>query len=150
MIVFRLSKHRYSDDISGKGAELSGGRWNSKGVAMIYTGQNISLCMVEVAVHLPFGIIPMDYELISIEIPDDEIQELTVNEFDWDSPHTMGITQNLGNEFIKGFKKLVLRVPSAVVQGEYNYLINPKHPKINLVKIKSIEPFAFDERLFFR
>lgn len=150
MIVYRLSRNRYSEDFSGRGAEQSGGRWNSKGIAMVYTGQNISLCMVEVAVHLPLGIVPFDYDLITIEIPDNEIDTIEINDFDWHSPLTMSITQDIGDEFIKKAEKLVLKVPSAVAQGEFNYLINPKHPKIDLVKIKKIEPFTFDERLFFR
>lgn len=150
MIVYRLSRKSYSADLSGKGAELSGGRWNSKGVAMIYTGQNVSLCMVEVAVHLPFGIVPVDYELITIEIPDNEIQELELNDFDWKSPQTMEITQALGDEFVRKSEKLVLKVPSAVIQNEFNFLINPKHPKIKKLKIKSIVSFAFDKRLFLR
>lgn len=150
MIVFRLSHKRYADDLSGRGAELAGGRWNSKGTALVYTGQNISLCMVEVAVHLPLGIVPKDYELISIEIPDDEIQELETYKFDWQSALTLSITKDLGDEFEKKAEKLVLKVPSAVVQGEFNYLINPKHPKIKKVKIEKIEAFGFDDRLFLR
>lgn len=150
MIVYRLSRSRYSNDFSGKGAELAGGRWNSKGIAMLYTAQNISLCVAELAVHLPLGILPTDYDLITFEIPDDEIQTLESNDFDWNSPFNMTITQNLGDDFIKKSEKLVLKVPSAVVQGEFNYLINPKHAKISEVKIKKIQAFAFDQRLFFR
>ena len=47
-------------------------------------------------------------------------------------------------------KYLVLKVPSVVVQGEFNYLINPNHPEISNVKIKTIEKFNFDERLFLK
>lgn len=150
MIVYRLSRKRYAEDLSGRGAELAGGRWNSKGTALVYTGQNISLCMVEVAVHLPLGIVPKDYELISIEIPDDEIQELETDKFDWQSALTFVITRDLGDEFARKSEKLILKVPSAVVQGEFNYLINPKHPKIKKVKIKKVEAFGFDDRLFLR
>lgn len=152
MIVYRLSRAKYSNDLSGKGAELVGGRWNSKGIALVYTGQTIALCMAEVAVHIPFGIIPIDYELITLEIPDDEIFELKKSQLpeDWKSLPNSYSTQTLGDEFVKKGKQMILKVPSAVVQGEFNFLINPLHPKIKKVKIKKTETFSFDQRLFVR
>ena len=73
MIVFRLSKSRFSKDLSGRGAELAGGRWNSKGLPMLYTSSSRALCTAEIAVHSPLGIVPMDYEIIEIEIPDSSV-----------------------------------------------------------------------------
>src|SRR5690606_34382416 len=122
------------------------------GIAVIYTGQNISLCMTEVAVHMPLGIVPKDYELITIEIPDEEIQELRKSELpeDWRLSLSMNETQEIGNRFVKKSAKMVLKVPSMVVQGEFNYLINPRHKNHKKIKIKKVEPFRFDERLFVR
>jgi len=152
MIVYRLSRSKYSYDLSGKGAEIAGGRWNSKGIVLIYTGQNISLCMAEIAVHTPLGIVPKDYELITLEIPDDEIRELSKKELpdDWRDSFSMSETQQIGNDFVKNSSEMILKVPSMVVQGEFNYLINPKHKNIKKVKIKKAEPFRFDTRLFVR
>lgn len=152
MIVYRLSRAKYSHDLSGKGAELAGGRWNSKGTALVYTGQTIALCMTEVAVHIPFGIIPIDYELITLEIPDEEIFELKKSQLpdDWKSLPPGYSTQGIGDEFVKKGKQMILKIPSAVVQGEFNYLINPLHSKIKKVKIKKTETFSFDQRLFVR
>lgn len=152
MIVYRLSRAKYSNDLSGKGAELAGGRWNSKGIALVYTGQTIALCMAEVAVHIPFGIIPVDYELITLEIPDEDIYELKKLQLpeDWKSLPPAYSTQGIGDDFVKKGKFMVLKIPSAMVQGEFNYLINPLHPKIKKVKIKKTETFSFDQRLFVR
>lgn len=152
MIVYRLSRAKYAHDLSGRGAEIAGGRWNSKGLSMIYTGENISLCMAEVAVHMPFGIVPLDYELISLEIPDDEITTVSrkVLPTDWRSYFTILDTQEIGDNFLRNSSKMILKVPSAVVQSEFNYLINPIHKNINQVKIKKVEAFAFDKRLFVR
>jgi len=150
MIVFRLSKSRYAADLSGKGAEKAGGRWNSKGVAMVYTSASRALCMAEVAVHMPLGIVPADYELATIEIPDNYIMEVRIKELpeDWQAlPHSDS-TQKLGDNFIREGKYLALKVPSVVVQGEYNFLINPKHEAIKEVRVKHTEPFMFDKRLF--
>ena len=151
MIVYRLSRSRFAKDLSGRGAELAGGRWNSKGTAVLYTSDSIALCTVEVAVHMPLGIVPFDYQLIQIHIPDEiEIKELPEAKLptDWRSfPHS-NATQVVGDEFIVEQEQPVLKVPSAAVQGTYNYLVNPRHPDFPKVTIVGIEPFEFDKRLF--
>ena len=153
MIVFRLSKSRFARDLSGKGAEIAGGRWNSKGIPVVYTGESRALCVTEIAVHTELGNLPEDYQLISIEIPDEvtickiATEDLPVN---WSSiPHMAG-TQMLGDERLMTSDCAVIRVPSAVVPGDFNYLLNPRHrdsAKINIIKI---EDFSFDKRLFVR
>lgn len=152
MIVYRLSRSKYSNDLSGKGAELAGGRWNSKGIPLVYTSQNIALCMAEVAVHIPLGIIPLDYELITLEIPDDEIIELKKSKLpeSWRTTMTPDDTQKIGDEFFRKSEKMILKVPSVIVRGEFNFLINPNHKNLKKIKIKKVEPFVFDERLFVR
>ncbi len=150
MIVFRLSKSLYSNDLSGKGAEKAGARWNSKGIAMIYTSDSRALCTAEIAVHTPLGNVPEDYSIITIEISEDSIREVKIEELpsDWKTfPHPDS-TQRIGNKFIIDNIFLVLKVPSAVVQEEYNYLVNPNHRDFHKVKIIAVEPFTFDERLF--
>jgi len=153
MIVFRLSKSKHSKDLSGKGAEKFGGRWNSKGVALLYTSDSRALCTTEIAVHTPLGNIPLDYEVILIKIPDNIIiPELEICELpeDWKSiPHSHS-TQEIGDHFVDVGKFLAIKVPSAVVQGEFNYLINPDHADFKSISIEKIEPFSFDERLFMR
>lgn len=153
MIVYRLTKEIYSSDLSGKGAEKAGGRWNSRGVAMVYTSESRALCTAEIAVHTPLGVLPKDYQLIAIEIPDGiKIREILPNELsaDWNSiPHS-GKTQDLGDFFIRDNEFAVMKVPSAVVQGDSNYLINPKHRDAEKIQILKIEPFIFDQRMFIR
>lgn len=153
MIVFRLSKSVYANDLSGRGAEIAGGRWNSKGTAMVYTSESRALCTTEIAVHTPLGILPLDYVIIAIEIPNTlQVQEIKPHALpeDWKSlPHSHS-TQELGDAFVSNYKFAVLKVPSAVVQGEYNYLLNPAHRDFKKIKVKLIEPFDFDERLFIK
>ncbi len=151
MIVYRLSKSKYSSDLTGKGAEKTGGRWNSKGTSMIYTSDSRALCTAEIAVHTPLGILPFNYEIITLEIPDKvKMEVLNKNQWpeDWrlfPHPHS---TQQIGDAFVSSSKALVLKVPSAAVQGEFNYLITPLHQDIKLVEIISVESFNFDLRLF--
>ena len=151
MIVFRLSKSKFAGDLSGKGAEKSGGRWNSKGTALVYTSESRALCTTEIAVHTPLGNLPLDYRLITLEIPDlIPIKVLQAKNLpdDWKSlPHSHS-TQEIGDRFVSEGKYAVLKVPSVVVQGDFNYLINPAHPDSAKIRIKATEPFNFDERLF--
>ncbi|PJB13231.1 MAG: RES superfamily protein [Flavobacteriales bacterium CG_4_9_14_3_um_filter_40_17] len=150
MIVFRVCKSKYARDLSGHGAEVAGGRWNNKGTPLVYTCDSRALCMAEIAVWTPLGIVPNDYDLVTIQIPDDSIQILNKEDLPdkWKSfPHNES-TRKIGDAFqVKG-QFLILKVPSAVVQDEYNFLINPTHPDGIKIKIVQIQPFAFDERLF--
>jgi RES domain-containing protein len=151
MIVFRLSKSKFANDLSGKGAEKTGGRWNSKGTSVVYTSESRALCTTEIAVHTPLGNLPLEYMLVTIEIPDDvHIIGIPANKIpeSWKSfPHPHS-TQEIGDKFVQEGKSAVLKVPSAVVQGDFNYIFNPAHPDAVRIKIKSIEPFNFDDRLF--
>ncbi|NND07925.1 MAG: RES family NAD+ phosphorylase [Saprospiraceae bacterium] len=139
------------DDMSGKGAELAGGRWNSIGQAMFYTAENRALCTAEIAVHTPLGIVPKNYYLISIEIPQDtDMLEIDVKDLpkNWKTfPHSP-ITKKVCDQFIAQNNFLIMKVPSAVIHGAYNCLINPTHKNFKKVNIVGSEPFAFDKRLF--
>jgi len=151
MIVYRLAKQKYSDDLTGIGAELSGGRWNHKGTRILYTSDSRALCTAEIAVHIPIGLIPKDYYLITIEIPNEvKIQELDLKSISkgWEDFPYSGISQDIGDKFISKGEFLILKVPSVVVQGDFNYLINPGHKDFGKIKIKKKERFSFDERLF--
>ena len=151
MIVYRLSTEKFKNDLSGKGAEKSGGRWNSKGKAVIYTSESRALCTTEIAVHSPLGIIPTNYWIITIKFPDSiDISQVDPASLptDWKTfPHPHS-TQVIGDEFIDKRKFLVMKVPSAVVPGDFNFLINPAHSLFPEVKITATEPFKFDVRLF--
>lgn len=151
MIVFRLANKKYSKDLSGKGAELTGGRWNLKGTRILYTSNSRALCMAEIAVHTPIGIMPVNYYLVTIEIPDypdiPSIESKTLPKNWRRFPHSKE-TQKLGDQFLNDNNSLYIKVPSAVVQGDYNILINPSHPEFHKVQIIKTEKFDFDERLF--
>jgi RES domain-containing protein len=153
MIVFRLLNLNYGSGLSGKGAWIAGGRWNSPGISMIYTSESRALCTAEVSVNLPLGNIPTGFEMISILIPDDIIltgigeEDLPIR---WKVFPLATLTQKIGDQFIIQGKYLVLKVPSAVVPGDFNYLINPRHPDFHRIEIIKKEPYEFDERFFKR
>jgi RES domain-containing protein len=151
MRVFRLSKRKYSKELNGKGAAKSGNRWNSKGTEIIYTAESRALAMAEVAVHLTLATLPSDYVMIEIEIPDNIIiKEIILKKLDedWNNHPPSSNTQKIGDEFIDSIKECLLKVPSAVVQGDSNYLINPYHTDFKKIKIIEITDFPFDKRIF--
>lgn len=151
MTVYRLSKQKYCYDLSGKGAELIGRRWNSKGTAMLYTSSSRALCVTELAVHLPLGIVPKDFYLVTIEIPDScSIYQLKEEDLppNWNAHPHSHFTQVMGDKFANTKKHIGMSVPSAAVQGDYNYLINPHHKDFQQIKITQATVFTFDDRLF--
>jgi RES domain-containing protein len=151
MRVFRLVRKKYGIELSGKGAALSGNRWNSKGTELIYCAESRALAMAEVAVHLSLSILPSDYMMVEIDIPSSvSFAYLTNAELPvgWNSfPHLLD-TQKIGDDFVSARKNCVMKVPSAVVPGDFNFLINPQHPDFPAIQIVGQEDFPFDSRLF--
>lgn len=149
MRVYRLSGAHHGDDLSGKGAELYGGRWNNKGLPMLYTASSRALCVVEILVHTPAGNLPKGYRMIELEIPDTSVKILKTKELphNWNRYSPAPATQAIGDAFLRKAKYLCLKVPSAAVQGDHNVLINPRHPLFAKVKRMKSEDFAFDDRL---
>jgi RES domain-containing protein len=150
MEVFRLSREQYAGNLSGMGAALRGARWNSVGVELLYTAANCSLAMAEVAVHLTLATLPPDFRMVTLEVSDDvpvlqlETSDLPAN---WNVFPHVRITQAVGDKFVWEGKYGVLRIPSVVTKGDYNYLINPYHADFQRIRIVSTEPFPFDKRI---
>ncbi len=150
MYLYRVSKIEYANELNGIGASKYGGRWNSQGVEMIYTAENKSLAILEVLVHISSANVPKDYKIIKIFVPNNtsveslELKDLSKN---WNKFPYKSVTQLKGNEFIRRQKSCMLKVPSAIVPGEFNLLINPNHLEFKDIKILKIEDFVFDKRL---
>lgn len=151
MEVFRLARKKYKLELSGKGASLTGSRWNSIGTEIIYCAQSRALAMAEVVVHLSLATFPKDFVMLTILIPDkiriDSIKENLLQE-DWNVFPNSFATQIIGDKFIRQDNFCVLKVPSAVVKGDFNFLINPYHSDFNSIKIVNQEDFPFDKRIF--
>lgn len=153
MNCYRLIRHKFTQELSGKGAAMYGARWNSKGTEIIYLSDSRSLAMAEVLVHLSLDTLPSDFVMMTITIPEgvpvSDVVPETLPE-DWHIfPHSMK-TQHIGDEFVLENRFCALRVPSAVVQGDFNILLNPAHPDFHKVRIAEIQPFPFDRRFMFR
>jgi RES domain-containing protein len=151
MKIFRLARKKYPIELSGKGAALSGNRWNSKGTEIIYTAESRALAMAEVVVHLSLATLPRDFVMLEIEVPIGVSQKtlsLPDLPFGWNNfPHLIS-TQRIGDEFVQLSQTCLLKIPSAVVPGDFNFLINPRHSDFAKIQIVKQDDFPFDQRLF--
>ncbi len=152
MVLYRISYKEHAA-LNGIGGLTTSGRWNQKGFPVVYLSESLSLAAWEKFMQFEsINNIPDVYVSLKIEIPDSSIQEITKEELDktikgWDSfPHRPG-TRTIGTRFLKKREFLLLKVPSAVIQDEFNYIMNPLHPLSMEAKIIEEKPFVFDERL---
>ncbi|MEZ2338702.1 RES family NAD+ phosphorylase [Mucilaginibacter sp. RCC_168] len=149
MVLYRIAKCHYADDLSGTGARLYGGRWNSEGKPMLYLASSRSLAILEVLVHLDPLIVPANFCIAQIDVPDYSITQLNhaLLPDNWQDVSGPVALRKLGDEFLKKQEYLAMRVPSAIVPAEVNYILNPLHPEARNIKIVNKESFSFDDRL---
>lgn len=149
MELFRFAHKNYKDDISGEGARLYGGRWNSIGISALYVSSTASLALLEVLAHqVKFSDLADQY-LIILQIPPTiSVAKVAVSKLKKDWNEDVEHTQFIGDAFLKEGEHLLLQVPSVVVPLEWNYVINPNHKDHRRIKIISTVPFSFDARLF--
>jgi RES domain-containing protein len=146
MLVYRIERQKYLQEVlSGRGAALSyGNRWNSINTHMVYTSGSRSLAMLEVLTRVDlFSDLPEDRLIVTIEIQEAitigqlDVQTLPAN---WNSFPPSKLTQTIGDDFIRNAAYPILQVPSSLVKGEFNFLINPFHPAIVHITVVESEP----------
>ncbi|HWZ04947.1 MAG TPA: RES family NAD+ phosphorylase [Mucilaginibacter sp.] len=149
MILYRLTRCVYAEDLSGTGGRLFGGRWHSMGKPAIYLASSAALALLEVLVHLQPLMIPDDYCLLEMEVPEDSISQVSIDYLpsNWKDISAPMELKEFGDAFLKRRAHLLMKVPSSIVPMEYNYLLNPLHPDIKKVRVLKKEPFDFDSRL---
>jgi RES domain-containing protein len=147
MILYRITTKNFANDLSGMGAMMYGGRWNQIGVPMVYTSANLSLATLEIIVNLSSIQINKGMYCCEIDFPDHlPITPLENLPEHWNRfPHITETTV-IGSNFFKN-EGLCLKVPSAVITSEYNYLLNPNHPNFNEIRVVDTRPMLFDSRL---
>ena len=143
---------RVKSAFTGEGARIYGGRWNSPGTAVIYVSEHESLAALELLVHLT----PLS--------PDDRYLSFRL---DWETKLTEHFpvrrlpphwnveppdvqTMQIGDEWIRAGKSVALAVPSVLSTSETNFLLNPRHPDFQKIKIKQPVEYRFDSRLLNR
>jgi RES domain-containing protein len=150
--AWRLSQLRYADAaFTGEGARVLGGRWNSVGIPVVYSSLSLSLAVLEAFVHMTARGEPDDYVSVAIDVGVEEsnAERITTDQLpvDWRRVNHPELRE-VGDEWARSMRSLVLIVPSVVVEGEWNAVINPRHPDAPGMVIERPKPFHFDERLF--
>jgi RES domain-containing protein len=150
MLAYRISKTPHVRDLTGTGARLYGGRWNHAGTPLIHTAESRSLATVEYLVHLSMPEIPSGLSIATLRLPDDiRPEEIRLSSLPkrWREHPAPVALADLGTKWARGARRLLLRVPSAVVEGEHNILINPLHPDMSRVAVVKVERYRFDARM---
>ena len=134
--------------MSGEGARLYGGRWNSPGVRAVYLGDSLALASMELLVHLGDLDVLRTYRKLPVTIPEELVMHIdpVALPVGWEtSPHT--VTRAIGDRWLADGQSAVLQVPSAVITVECNFVVNRRHPDVGTIRIGPASGFRFDPRL---
>jgi RES domain-containing protein len=130
-----------------------GGRWNRPGTAVVYTSESLALAALELLVHVALDTAPADLVSLAAEIPDGiAVERLTIEDLprNWRShPAPPGLA-DLGAQWVERDRTAFMAVPSAVIPGETNYLLNPRHRDFARIRVGRPARFDFDPRLVAR
>ena len=151
MRFWRICRRRFANEAaSGEGARLFGGRWNSRGVRVVYASTSLALAAVETFVNLEPKLVPADLVSIEGEIPKSlEIAKLGEESLParWRGTRDESL-HRFGDEWVRSGKTAVLLVPSAAIRGEWNLLLNPIHGNFGQIRFEKPVAFEFDLRMF--
>lgn len=147
MNLFRITKTKYAHDLSGTGAKLAGGRWNPAGRSVVYTAGSSALGLLEHLTHLSRTDLQLSYQLILLEtykthisFLEDHFKKLPEK---WKEDKIL--TQEYGKKWLENQFSPILRVPSVHSPWEYNYLLNPEHPDLDIDIVDS-SYYVYDAR----
>lgn len=147
--AWRIVKKKHAATaFSGKGAADYGGRWNSRGVPIVYTSGSKSLAALEILVHLN-PLVILEYVAIRVEFDYALVEQFPFEKLpeDWQAEPSPSVIQQIGDVWANQARSVVLAVPSAIISGEPNFLINPAHRDFKKIRLGKPEPFTFDPRL---
>jgi len=151
MRVWRICKAEHvATAFTGEGGILYPGRWHHAGTPVVYCSESRALAALEQLVHLHHNRLPPNFVCFPVEIPDGlAIRRVRIEDLpaEWRRQPGPPELRDIGTRWAEAGESVVLEVPSAVVPGEHNFLLNPRHPAFGRLVIPDPEPFAFDERL---
>ncbi len=149
MLVYRIGKAQYCNDLSGLGAKLYGGRWNRIGIPCVYTSQSRSLALLEYSVNIGFEFIKHKLCFTIIEIQDYLIEEISTESLpnNWKAIPASSSTKTFGSDKLIQASSTIIKVPSVIIPNEFNFIINPTNLDSNAVKIVAVEEYIYDYRI---
>lgn len=145
--IYRITKAKWAGKLNGSGAAA---RWNPNGIYMCYTAESKPLACLEMLAHLQTSQVNHTFKVTKILVPSNtKVITIKASDLsdDWTNFFKMDATQEVGKNWVLNSKSCLLKVPSALMTGSYNYLINPSHPEFKKLKVVAIEDFLFDQRL---
>ena len=149
--AWRIVKHKYSATkaFDGEGARLYGGRWNSRGVPVVYTAESQSLAVLEMLVHLDTADVLPSYVFFEVTVDKALVSALAESDLprDWQSDPPPPRLREIGDIWAVSNASVALRVPSSLIPSEYNYILNPKHPEFARLRFGNAVPYRYDPRL---
>lgn len=148
--AWRIVKRRYADTaFDGEGARLHGGRWNSPGRAVVYASESRALATLEVLTGLQSLAATPAYLLMGVTFHERWVSTLDADDLpeDWNRFPPTPASQHLGDDWLATERSAVLQVPSVIVPGEFNYLLNPAHSDFAAIEIGEPEELTLDPRL---
>ena len=150
MRVYRLTLPRYADTaFTGEGARRVGGRWTPTGRPVVHTSGSVSLAVLETLAHTAVNSMPSQ-RVIAVDVPGAlpvEAVDAADLPDDWRRTPAPASLQNIGRAWLGADRAAILRVPSVIVPLECNYLLNPRHPDFERLRVHAPEPFRIDKRL---
>jgi len=148
MRVYRISHCKFINDLTGTGAALYGGRWNSKAVYILYTAASPSLALLESLAHIK-NVVSQNFCMICLDIPEEHVIAIQPDDLpaQWRAFPAPDTLKKLGDNFIKDGRYLALKLPSAIMPEEQNYLLNPAHKDFKKIKIVFSRKIVLDTRV---
>ena len=150
MQAWRLYPQRFRETaFTGTGGLYVASRWNHRGTMMVYTASSRALAALEYFVNLDPGEAPDDLLMAEAAFADDWIEALEPGSLpsDWRTLDNLAC-RDIGSAWAVSRRSMALLVPSAVIEGDTNLLLNPAHPNFGLVSLLEPVPFHFDPRMF--
>lgn len=148
--AWRIVKRKHaSRAFTGEGARRYGGRWNSPGIAIVYTAESQSLAALEMVVHLDSSELLHNYVVFEVGIDESLVAKVETSHLprNWRAdPPPMKVLE-IGDAWAEAGTSVVLRVPSAILPPEHNFLLNPRHRDFSKLRIGKPSAFRFDPRL---
>ena len=146
MKIYRLAKGNFAKDLTGEGSRLFGGRWNHIGIPCLYSSESRSLAILEYSVNIELYSIPRALSMVTIDVPEDKILEVEIPSMpgNWKAAPAPTETKNYGTGILSELKSMIIKIPSTIIEEEYNYLINPLHRDISNIKVINIVNFIYD------
>jgi RES domain-containing protein len=147
MLVYRITLAKWAESLSGSGYPA---RWNPKGYHVVYCAGSRALACLENLVHRSGEGLNANFKIVEIHIPDTlPTQKVETTELPdrWHLIEGYPVCQTIGKNWLALQKTCILRVPSSIIQDEWNLLINPNHPEFRNISIQNISDFSFDNRL---